>query len=430
MESEHYDLIWHTFSDHVGSMLQEMLSSTDFSDVTIVSEDGKAFKAHRNILAASSIVLKSIFEIDREKPTIFLREVFNKEIEPLLQFIYSGATKIHQDDVEDFLKVAKSLKIKQLEDEIYTGENEDLNTVENDEIDVVELEEMITEEFGEIDAGVDEMENQDDALKFTKLKEPDENDEGESKPSNVNSKVDTEKLDTGKFKGKFKCKHCEKCLISEHGLKGHMERYHGDTRTRLKCRLCDKTYLSDESLSVHIKVSHEGFSFECDKCEKKFTNPIMLKNHIRVIHNGIPFQCKKCDYTSNNTQSLYLHNKSKHDGKKYDCTECDFQANAPTTLKYHKESKHDGIKYPCNECDYRGNSQMTLKYHKDTKHEGKKYFCTECDYQANNPSTLKYHKDTKHDGKTYPRSEKVKQCSLCDYTGFSHQFYYHNKTRH
>ena len=114
MESEHYNLTWHTFSDHVGSMLQEMLSSSDFSDVTIVSEDGKAFKAHRNILAASSIVLKSIFEIDKEKPTLFLRGVFNKEIEPLLQFIYSGSTKIHQDDVDDFLKVAKSLKIKQL----------------------------------------------------------------------------------------------------------------------------------------------------------------------------------------------------------------------------------------------------------------------------------------------------------------------------
>ena len=72
MHQEKYNLNWHTFSDHVGSMLLEMLSSSDFSDVTIVSEDGKAFKAHRNILAASSIVLKSIFEIDKEKHIVLL----------------------------------------------------------------------------------------------------------------------------------------------------------------------------------------------------------------------------------------------------------------------------------------------------------------------------------------------------------------------
>ena len=46
--------------------IRELLKSSDFSDVTIVSDDQKIFKGHRNILSGFSPVLKNLFKVDSQ----------------------------------------------------------------------------------------------------------------------------------------------------------------------------------------------------------------------------------------------------------------------------------------------------------------------------------------------------------------------------
>ena len=41
-----YSLKWQTYSDHLKSMLKELMFNEDFSDVTLVTEDKKQIKAH------------------------------------------------------------------------------------------------------------------------------------------------------------------------------------------------------------------------------------------------------------------------------------------------------------------------------------------------------------------------------------------------
>ena len=56
-------------------MMKEMMND-DFADVTLVSEDRKHIRAHKNILSACSPVLKDIVKLDQNaKPIIYMRGI-------------------------------------------------------------------------------------------------------------------------------------------------------------------------------------------------------------------------------------------------------------------------------------------------------------------------------------------------------------------
>ena len=49
-----YSLTWQSYSDHLGEALKEMMITTAFADVTLVTDDKQQIRAHRNILSAFS----------------------------------------------------------------------------------------------------------------------------------------------------------------------------------------------------------------------------------------------------------------------------------------------------------------------------------------------------------------------------------------
>ena len=61
---EKYSLTWNSsYSDHLRVALKEMMTSKDFADVTLVTDDKQQIRAHRNILSACSPVFKNILQI-------------------------------------------------------------------------------------------------------------------------------------------------------------------------------------------------------------------------------------------------------------------------------------------------------------------------------------------------------------------------------
>ena len=91
--------------------MQEMLTSDEFTDVTLVTDDKKTIKAHRNILSACSPVFKNILqmEITNTHPIIYLRGIQYLEIESILQLIYLGEAKFYEERTNEFLAVSKNL---------------------------------------------------------------------------------------------------------------------------------------------------------------------------------------------------------------------------------------------------------------------------------------------------------------------------------
>ena len=115
MYPEKYSLTWHTYSDHLKSMMKELMMNEDFSDVTLVTEDKKQIKANINILSACSPVFKDILRKEKNSNQImYLRGIRFPEMESIMQFIYLGEATFYEERMDEFLAVAKSLEIEAL----------------------------------------------------------------------------------------------------------------------------------------------------------------------------------------------------------------------------------------------------------------------------------------------------------------------------
>ena len=116
MDAEKYTLTWHTYPDHLRGMMRELMASEDFADVTLVCDDKKSIRAHRNILSACSPVLKDILQLHTQSnhPVIYMRGVQFSEIESILQFMYVGEAILSEERTNEFMCVVKDLEINKL----------------------------------------------------------------------------------------------------------------------------------------------------------------------------------------------------------------------------------------------------------------------------------------------------------------------------
>ena len=130
---------WHTYTDHLRDMLKEMMTSNDFADVTLVCDDKKEIKAHRNILSACSPVFKNMLKIDQQSnhPVIYLRGIQHLQMEAILKFVYLGETSIHQDSLTEFIQTAKLLEIREFDKSV--EESRGLDQMIDDRLDDISI---------------------------------------------------------------------------------------------------------------------------------------------------------------------------------------------------------------------------------------------------------------------------------------------------
>ena len=115
MYQEKYNLTWDSYSNHLRKMLQEMMKSSYLTDVTLICDDKKQFKAHKIVLSACSSALKIIIDdLPEYNSVIYLRGIQHQEMESILEFIYLGSTTLYQERMKEFLEVSKSLEISEI----------------------------------------------------------------------------------------------------------------------------------------------------------------------------------------------------------------------------------------------------------------------------------------------------------------------------
>merc|ERR1712243_516066 len=137
MAQEQFNLNWHTYSDHLKEMMQNLMQSNESTDVTLLCEDKTRFKAHKFVLKACSPVFQSIIDDmpQNEGSVVYLRGVLAPEMKSILQFMYLGQATLYQDRMNEFLNVAKSLEIKEIGKDVEpkTEENSSQDNQENPE---------------------------------------------------------------------------------------------------------------------------------------------------------------------------------------------------------------------------------------------------------------------------------------------------------
>merc|ERR1712129_131001 len=117
MSADMVNILHREFADFTGSAFKVLYSESDFTDVTLVCNEGKQVKAHKVILSSSSILFRKILMANpHQNPLIYLKDVEYLDLQSIVQFIYLGQIEIPQEALAKFIDTAKELKINGLVD--------------------------------------------------------------------------------------------------------------------------------------------------------------------------------------------------------------------------------------------------------------------------------------------------------------------------
>ena len=261
---DRYSFTWQTYSDHLRETLKEMMTSTDFTDVTLVTDDKQHIMAHRNILSACSPVFKNILKLGsgNTHPVIYLRGIQYSELESIMQYIYLGEARLHEERMGEFLVVSKNLEIKEL------------------------------------------------AIGIEELSVSNEESNGTHEEAVAEDPAPTMFEDNSIFKHQTHIKtKTFKPLIESHVANKKVIKTEGG---KYACNQCDYRATQKGNMTQHIQSVHAGVKYPCNRCNYQATQQSNLTTHIQSVHEGVKYACSHCDHQASKQSNLTMHVKRKH----------------------------------------------------------------------------------------------------------------------
>ena len=261
--SEKLCLQWNDFKDNVKTAFGSLRDDSDFTDVTLVSEDGQKLEVHKVILAVSSPVFKNILAKNKHAHSlIYMRRVKFEDLVAIIDFLYCGEANVYQENLDSFLAMAEELQLKGL-----------MGTPIND--DQLQKTEVIkTAPSSQITRAVHKSKRE-----FTTVEKP---------PQSLFDKSN-ELVGIGAFAHNFS----GDLIELDSAVKSLMTRT--DQRHTsaaggfiYSCNVCGKEGQS-VNMQHHIESNHmEGILLPCNLCEKTYRSRNSLQNHKRDSHKKKP----------------------------------------------------------------------------------------------------------------------------------------------
>ena len=237
-------LTWGSFPVHQSDIFQELFSTGDQADLTLVCEDLKQLRTHKFLLVCSSPVFRSILSnITNTQAVLYLRGVHSEEMESVLEYLYLGQTQISQQKVDQFFKVASDLKIKDISKSERT------------------MEKVVVEE---------EKEAENLRVK-TKAK--------------ANQQIEVENQVKFENYEIHACNYCKRKFTLENSLRKHIETVHSKSEY-YSCSQCESSFRDETSLSRHVQSVHAGAKLTCRHCQEKYSSKAGLQFHMKRVHNN------------------------------------------------------------------------------------------------------------------------------------------------
>jgi len=323
-----------------------LYQETDYTDVTLITEDMQVFKSHRIVLSSSSDFFKEILGKMKsfQGQTLYLKEIQGDILGLLLNFIYLGAVTVSQESIRHFLSTAVDLKIKGIDFEeksllLKDIINEDAsNNLEMSTLEEIELEIKQTE---------DQIKNE--SIPPQDIEEKTDGD-GE-KNSGILSEKD-EKIRIRKCFPKNEAREVKKKKVlpkKKKLLNPSKVKVESDSEKEFICiyDTCNDTFKTSKEAKKHIMKTHrkpiKEKKFECETCNKKFQTKHEAQLHWQFKHGNKEkkFSCEICDKKFYQSGDLKMHNKGVHlKIKDYHCTFCDFSFSQNCNLKTHMIKVH------------------------------------------------------------------------------------------
>ena len=116
------------FEITTATVLRNLYTNKNFTDVTIACEDGKKLTAHKIILSAASAVFgKILMDFSDSNPLIYFGDTSYEHIEYILRFVYLGEVAIEESELKPFMETVNKFRINGL----YSEEPENVADFEN-----------------------------------------------------------------------------------------------------------------------------------------------------------------------------------------------------------------------------------------------------------------------------------------------------------
>ena len=108
-------LQWNDFKDNAIDTFGSLREDKDFTDVTLVCEDGMKIDVHKVILANSSPFFDNVLRQNKHiHPLIYMRGVKSEDLFAIVDFLYCGEANIYQESLDSFLAIAGEIQLKGL----------------------------------------------------------------------------------------------------------------------------------------------------------------------------------------------------------------------------------------------------------------------------------------------------------------------------
>ena len=223
---------WDDFQKTSTERFRDLVGGKMFSDVTLVTSDGRRTPAHQMIVASGCRFFKKLLEKEEEemnpKPLIFLRGVEAVLLEPILAFLYTGNAEVREELLEGFIALGEDLGVEGLAKDRKPNGEDHIKPASEGNIEVKE--EQV--EDGDTKKNVN----------FAKTI-------GMKRFQHVKASGSSVKVPEIGADGLYQCYDCERKLSQRGNFRRHVEKDH--LRIERKCENCDYSTTNSGMLSYH-----------------------------------------------------------------------------------------------------------------------------------------------------------------------------------
>ena len=118
MSSNAVSINFYGFDSHFSNALDDSLLFNLFTDITLVSDDDKYYRAHKIVLSSCSSLFGRILETDQTND----RECFinfpglqHQELKAMLDLMYLGRVSVPHVRIDEFMQFMRQIEVKGLE---------------------------------------------------------------------------------------------------------------------------------------------------------------------------------------------------------------------------------------------------------------------------------------------------------------------------